>query len=157
MINCDCLFDSQSAYIVRELNDEILEENKITIIEYLNNEKLQKKIKKNKRFIVCSNGNELIKYESNIKRSHFKHKNDPNNVGMCDWHKNWQSNFEITEERIGNRYADVCVDNLVLEFQHSRIPKNLIDERKLNYDRHNKQLLWIIDCKDSVHHFYYIM
>lgn len=61
---CDCYFDSQYAYIVRELNDEVLEENKITIIEYLDNEKLQKKIKKGIQYIVCLNGNELIKYES---------------------------------------------------------------------------------------------
>jgi hypothetical protein len=150
MNKCDCYFDSQYAYIVKELNDEISEENKITIVEYLDNEKLQIKIKKNKQYLVCSNGNELIKYESNIKRSHFKHKNDPNSDGMSEWHKKWQSNFEITEKPIGNRFADACVDNVVLEFQHSRIPKNLIDERKLNYDNNNKELLWIIDCKDSV-------
>jgi hypothetical protein len=150
MNKCDCYFDSQYAYIVRELNDEVLEENKITIVEYLENEKLQRKVKKLKRYLVCLNRNELIKYESNLKRSHFKHKNEPNGEGMCEWHKNWQSNFEITEEHIGNRFADACVDNIVLEFQHSRIPKNLIDERKLNYDNHNKELLWIIDCKDSV-------
>lgn len=150
MNKCDCYFDSQYAYIVRKLNDEVLEENKITIVEYLENEKLQRKVKKLKRYLVCLNGNELIKYESNLKRSHFKHKNDPNGEGMCEWHKNWQSHFEITEKPIGNRFADACVDNIVLEFQHSRIPKNLIDERKLNYDKHNKELLWIIDCKDSV-------
>ena len=121
MNNCDCYFDSQYAYIVRELNNEISEENKITIVEYLDNVQLQKKIKKNRRYLVCSNGNELIKYESNIKRSHFKHTNDPNGNGMSEWHKNWQNNFEITEEPIGNRYADACVDNIVLEFQHSRI------------------------------------
>lgn len=150
MNNCTCFFDSQYAYIVRKLEDQILEEDKITIVEYLENEKLQKKVKNKERYLVCLNGNELIKYESNIKRSHFKHKNDPNGDGMSEWHKNWQDNFEITEEPIGNRYADACVNNLVLEFQHSRIPKNLIDERKLNYDNHNKELLWIIDCKDSV-------
>lgn len=114
MNKCDCYFDSQYAYIVKKLNDEISEENKITIVEYLDNEKLQIKIKKNKQYLVCSNGNELIKYESNIKRSHFKHKNDPNSDGMSEWHKNWQSNFEITEKPIGNRFADACVDNVVL-------------------------------------------
>lgn len=50
MNNCDCLFDSQYAYIVKELNDEISEEIKITIVEYLDNEKLQKKLKKVKFF-----------------------------------------------------------------------------------------------------------
>lgn len=92
----------------------------------------------------------LLNMNLNIKRSHFKHKNDLSTNGMCEWHKNWQSNFEIIEEPIGNRFADACVDNIVLEFQHSRISKNLIDERKLNYDNNKKELLWIIDCKDSV-------
>jgi hypothetical protein len=135
---------------VNQLNDKVIEENKITIVEYLNNEKLQKKVKENKCYLVCSNGNELIKYKSNIKRSHFKHKSDPDGDGMSEWHKIWQSYFEITEKPVGNRFADACVDDKVLEFQHSRISKSLVDERKLNYENNNKKLLWIIDCKDSV-------
>lgn len=150
MNNCNCYFDSQCAYIVNQLNDKVIEENTTTIIEYLNNEKLQKKVKENKCFLVCSNRNELIKYKSNIKISHFKHKSAPNGDGMSEWHKNWQSYFEITEKSIGNRFADACVNNKVLEFQHSKISKNLIDERKLNYENNKYELLWIIDCKDSV-------
>jgi glutamate synthase domain-containing protein 1 len=69
---------------VNQLNDKVIEENKITIVEYLNNKKLQKKVKENKCFLVCSNGSELIKYKSHIKRSHFKHKSDPEGDGMCE-------------------------------------------------------------------------
>ncbi len=150
MNNCNCYFDSQCVYIVNQLNDNVIEENKITIVEYLNNTKLQKKVKENKCYLVCLNGNELIKYKSHIKRSHFKHKTSPDGDGMSEWHKNWQSYFEITEKSIGNRFADACVNNKVLEFQHSKISKNLIDERKLNYENNKYELLWIIDCKDSV-------
>ena len=60
MTNCACLFDSQYAYIVKNINDELLKENRFTIIEYLNNKKLQRKIKKNKRYLVCSNNNEPL-------------------------------------------------------------------------------------------------
>ncbi len=49
---CKCIFDSQIAYIINYINDDIVIDNKITIIDYLNNKKLQKKIRKKKFFSV---------------------------------------------------------------------------------------------------------
>ena len=34
---CKCIFDSQIAYIINDINDNINKDNKITIIDYLNN------------------------------------------------------------------------------------------------------------------------
>ena len=41
-------------------------------------------------------------------------------------------------------------DNIILEFQHSRIPKNLIDERKLNYDNNNKFIYSTMDNQQLI-------
>lgn len=148
--DCNCNFNSSYAYIVRDFSDKISNDNKITIVEYLDNKILQRKIKKNKRYLVCSNGNELIKYESNIKRSHFKHKNDPNGDGMCEWHKNWQNKFDIIEKHIGNRIADAIVHDNVIEFQHSYISMDEVKQRGIDYLEYNKKINWIIDCNDSI-------
>ena len=44
---CNCIFDSQIAYIIKNKDEDldIDNSNRITIIDYLNNKKLQKKIK----------------------------------------------------------------------------------------------------------------
>lgn len=55
MTTCSCNFDSQIAYI----ND-----NPITIVEYLNDKKIQKLISEKKEKLFCEAGNELIKYET---------------------------------------------------------------------------------------------
>ena len=96
MTSCNCNFDSQFAYILNNKNET--PEKNITIIDYLGNEELRKKVKNGKKFLVCGIGNKLIKYKSNTKRSHFKHKNEFYNNEMSEWHKNWQDNFENTEK-----------------------------------------------------------
>ena len=148
---CNCIFDSQIAYIIKNKDDDIDNSNRITIIDYLNNKKLQKKIKKNKKFIVCENKQELIKYESETRKSHFKHKNNGNNE-MTEWHYSWQNIFDETKQEIiiGNRRADVCIDNNVIEFQHSKISLELVDERNKNYTTHNKNIFWIIECNIDI-------
>jgi len=152
---CKCIFDSQIAYIINDINDNIDKDNKITIIDYLNNKKIQKKVKKGKIFLVCEYKQELIKYESNMRCSHFKHKNIENNNNyneMSEWHRNWQNNFDIEKQEIciGNRRADVCIDNNVIEFQHSKISIELVDERNKNYTENNKNILWVIECNNDI-------
>jgi hypothetical protein len=63
---CDCEFDSQIAYVVNNITDE--PEYYVSIIDYLKSKKLQKKIKEKEQFLVCEDGNELVKYESNKKK-----------------------------------------------------------------------------------------
>lgn len=144
--NC-CDFDSQVAYIVKNIGNEPIEE--ISIQEYLENKVLMKEIHDKKKFLVCSNNNELIKYESEKIQCHFKHKNNYYNE-MCEWHKNWQNCFDDTEIKIGTRIADAIVDDTVIEFQHSRIPKDIVNKRNNNYSKHNKKICWVIDCNDNV-------
>lgn len=146
LLNC-CDFNSQIAYIVKRVGDDIMEE--VTIQDYLNDKKLINDVRTGKKFLVCANNQMLIKYESEKRQSHFKHKNNYYN-GMLEWHKNWQNNFEDTEVRIGTRSADAYVHNTAIEFQHSRIPKEIINKRKDNYLKCNKQLCWVIDCNECV-------
>ena len=53
------------------------------------------------------------------------------------------NNFDIEKQEIiiGNRRADVCIDNNVIEFQHSKISIELVDERNENYRENNKNIL----------------
>jgi hypothetical protein len=145
---CDCNFDSSYAYIIKNIIDKPI--TKINIIDYLKNEKIQKKVKKCKLYLVCLNGNELVKvkYESKIGKSHFRHNND--SKCMCEWHKNWQNEFDIIEYHIGNRIADAIVNDIVIEFQHSYISIDEVKERGIDYLSYNKKLYWVIDCNDSI-------
>lgn len=151
---CECDFDSQVAYIVKSLND--IPTNTITIIEYLQNKILQEKVNKGNIYLVCEKGNELIKYQSDKKKSHFKHYNYSGNNKMSEWHKNWQDCFEVTEKEIGNRRADAVAGNNIIEFQHSRISTDNIDNRTKNYEDYQSdsatqyQVFWVIECDDAI-------
>lgn len=143
---CDCDFDSQIAYVSKTTNKtDII--NPITILDYLDDPCLMKQIELREYFLICQEGRELIKYQSENKKSHFKHKNSVWN-GMSDWHKNWQNKFKQTEVKIGNRRADAVIENNVLEFQYSKITKDNVIARQKNYEDHHKNLNWIIYCDD---------
>ena len=130
-----CNHNSKCAFIICKNNTEL--NNLITIEDYLLNKNLQNEIKNKDKILVCKEKHELIKYESKIKKSHFKHKiNNP----MTDWHKEWQSNFKQIEISVGNNIADVLIDNNIIEFQHSYISKEDIEERNNNAKNNNKIL-----------------
>lgn len=145
---CYCNFDSQIAFVVENKSDDPI--NYILISSYLKSKKYQKKIKKKELYLVCENGNELIKYESDEKKSHFKHKNCSCVNEMTEWHRKWQNEFDEIEILIGNRFADAVVNDYVLEFQHSSISKDLVIERNKNYQENNKKLLWVIDGNENI-------
>jgi hypothetical protein len=142
---CNCNFDSSFAYIVNNINDDI--KDKIYISDYLSNETLKNDVIENKKLLVCSNKNILIKYESKVSKSYFKHKS---NSIMTTWHKNWQDNFEKTEQHIGNRIADAVIDNMVIEFQHSYISVSEVSKRGIDYNSHGYNIIWVIDANDSI-------
>ncbi len=144
---CNCDFNSQIANVASSPDWKYC---KITITDYLNNKELQEKFKLDKAILVCDKDEDLIKCDSDKIKPYFKHKNKTHDNGMTEWHKNWQSKFDDTEIPVGNRIADAKVGNIILEFQHSRIPKENIDERTQNYLDHNMNPLWIIDCNNSI-------
>jgi hypothetical protein len=134
---CTCYFESKYAFLIKKLNDEPI--NKIEISDYLKNKNLQKDIQDKKKFLICKHKNELILSESiSDKKSVFTHKTAKY---MTQWHEDWQKIFKPDNEiKIGDRYADAIVNDIVLEFQHSKIDSNLVDARLSNYTNHNKSL-----------------
>ena len=165
---CKCNFDSQIAYIVNKINDNIddiddidddnnnnddnIDDKKdlIFVIDYLKNNKLIKKINTKKKYLVCEKGKEIIVCKSDIKKSYFRHKYDTLDNAMTEWHKNWQSKFDVIEKKIGNRWADAVCNKHVLEFQHSEIKKSLVDIRIKNYKDNGYEILWIVDGNDKI-------
>jgi len=145
MTKCLCNNNSEYAYILKNKNDEPI--NKITILNYIQNKELQNEIKTGDKYLVCKEKHDLIKYESLIKKCHFKHKS----ISLItDWHKDWQNNFEQKEIPIGNHIADVIVDNIIIEFQHSYISKEDVVSRNENSINNNKLLYWVIDCNNTI-------
>jgi len=77
------------------------------------------------------------------------------------WHNDWENNFpkeasEITyisrrgQQELSHRRCDARINKkIILEFQHSKISKKDVDERKEDWEDHGKDILWIIDGIDD--------
>ena len=146
---CNINFKSKFVYIENKcinINDYIN--------EYINNNK--------KSELKCINGHELIVANGQIKTPYFRHKNsdDVGGFPMTEWHSEWQSNFpnreqpfpRINDKQIKNRKADVLIKdhNFVVEFQHSKIDYEEVNNRKNDYDLNNKKIIWIIDGNNGI-------
>jgi hypothetical protein len=119
------------------------------------NEKLKKSIK-------CIHGHSLTFINSTKYKPHFRHKNikDTINEEMTEWHYEWQMNFPTTEiyfniinnKQIKVRRADVVLtnSNYNIEFQHSYIEKIEIQNRKNDYELHNRKIIWIIHGNKTI-------
>ncbi len=147
---CNINFKTQYAYI----NDC---DTCITITDYIKNRNNYTNTS-----LRCSNSHELIFVNGVKVKSYFRHKNS-NDVDssspMTEWHCEWQSNFPITEiefkkkceSQIKNRRADVVLNDYnVIEFQHSLITKQEVDNRCHDYKLHGKDILWIIDGNTGI-------
>lgn len=82
------------------------------------------------------------------------------------WHTNAQNMFPCTQQEVEfsfvhisqddrvtkrRRVADVCVDETVIEYQHSRITRKEVNERNDDYGRRlGKTVAWVIDCTENV-------
>jgi len=116
---------------------------------------------KSKSKLTCKNGHELICANGEIIKPYFRHKNN-SDVGspMTEWHSNWQSEFPITEidfkkindNQIKDRRADVLLKDhkIVVEFQHSKIDLDEVNNRKNDYELHSKKIIWIIDGNNTI-------
>lgn len=85
--------------------------------------------------------------------------------GKSRWHTNMQDMFskeyqevkfsivQLTGDQLKtrNRYADVCKDETVIEYQHSRIVREEVNSRNDDYgERLGKQVVWVIDCTENI-------
>ena len=141
-LKCNANFQSQYAYI----DDQV-----IHIDDYKNN------YLNRKNDLYCCHGHKLVTVKNvSFRKAHFRHKNlsDVVDKKMSEWHSAWQGEFEITEfifnkidGQLKERHADAYIksQNLIIEFQHSSISKEEVDNRKYDYNLHNINIIWVID------------
>lgn len=106
---------------------------------------------------VCKNP--VILKAGSIKIHHFAHaqlmdcKNDDSE--MSEWHVEWQKSFGLHNAEviinIGNytHIADINLNNVVVEFQHSPITYKEAKKRTVFYTLDNRKLFWIFDFRDK--------
>ena len=140
----------------------IINNEKITIDDYI---KLKKNNKSNilKQRIYDKLKNELVFVEGKkgVFKSHFRIKS--NNKGetnlMTDWHSNWENSFIKYKEKpyckpgMIKKYRRADVDlneKQIIEFQHSPIEKEEVDNRFHDWNLCNKEILWVIDGSNSI-------
>lgn len=155
---CSTNFVSKYAYIKSCSDNKLLLNDPISIDEYNDNIELRNQRKSKIIMLCCKNGHQLKPYRSNRVKHHFKHINLSDESGglMSLWHNKWQGEFcdiEVPHPKLhgghSNRIADVLVNNIVVEIQHSYISQNEVDCRVHDYSLHGKSVHWIIDCNEK--------
>lgn len=99
--------------------------------------------------------------ESLAVKTHFAHKRgticyDDWSHDMSEWHLSWQRQFpeqyrEVVIDKNGIKHrADVCINNTVIEFQHSPITGEEIAKRNAFYLSCGYQVVWVFDATDKI-------
>ena len=126
---------------------------KYSIKEFMKNKNLIFKCKEGIKTIYDKNNNEIIFCDGKKVKPYFRKLITSDNP-MTKWHKDWQNQFHGYTEQKYNcdqmhkkyRRADVDLnDSYIIEFQHSRISREEILNRKDDYAKVNKNIIWIID------------
>ena len=156
-MNTNCNHKFYNHGFIKNLVNNEEKKTPIKIEEYLGNELLQKQVKEKLKIIVCKHDHHFIGCKSNSeeRKSYFKHNSTfvhdilhLNNE--TEWHKIWKNNFEEQEVCISNKNrADVKIHDKTLEFQHSRISREKVNERSKNHLEAKYKINWIIDCTDD--------
>lgn len=113
-------------------------------------------LSKNKYYCPCCNS-EVIQKKGEINVWHYAHKNlkeCDSWYEMSEWHKNHQEKFPskfreivINDSKEIHR-ADIKIDNLIIEFQHSPISRTEFINRTNFYSKHG-YLIWLFDLRDA--------
>ena len=78
---------------------------------------------------------------------------------MSEWHYNWQKQFpeqyrEVVIEHNGEKHrADICINNTVIEFQHSPISSEEINKRNNFYLSCGYNMIWVFDADEQIKHW----
>ena len=101
-------------------------------------------------------GAKMIQKRGELYAHHFAHVSvancDPWYSEKCLWHREWQAQFPVDNQEvpITRRYrrhiADISINDLVIEFQHSSIKTAQFEERSRFYSSGDRKLIWVIDC-----------
>lgn len=150
IVTCDETFDTQQCY---------LNGNLISIDTYL--DRFYKIIPNSKYELRCKNNHELIFADCEKMNKYFRHKNaeDCKGYDMTLWHRNWQESFDKKYREVhfkkghlqhSDRRADICIGNIVVEFQHSKIANTEVDNRIADYKISDKHVVWVINGTGSI-------
>ena len=90
-----------------------------------------------------------------IKFHHWAHKAkdcDPWRESEGQWHLYWKNKFglENTEYVMGDHRADVYLNGITVEVQHSSISDDTIKKRNEHYSKYSEKLFWILDFTEIV-------
>lgn len=125
-----------------------------------NNQRISIKnaVKGNEYFCPTCGESLIIKAKnSEAVKPYFSHRKDTlctDNWGydMSEWHRAWQEKFpeecrEVVLENNGIKHrADVFINNVVIEFQHSPITYEEILERNMFYHSCGYPVVWVFDA-----------
>lgn len=101
----------------------------------------------------------VILKAGSIKIHHFAHaqilecKNDDSQ--MSEWHVEWQKSFGLENAEVildigkHTHIADININNVVVEFQHSPITYKEVKKRTVFYTQDHRKLFWIFDFRDK--------
>ena len=87
---------------------------------------------------TCKNQVFVKAPKSDKVRTHFAHTkkcSDDWKYDMSEWHRNWQNCFPkecqevVMSNGVETHRADVCINNTVIEFQHSKITAEEVKKR----------------------------
>ena len=133
-----------------------IDDKKYFIDEFMKNEDLLKNVKQGNKTIRDKDNNEIIFCDGKKIKPYFRKLITLNNP-MTKWHKEWQNQFDgYTEQtymcdKMHKKYrrADVDLnDTHIIEFQHSRMSREEALNRKNDYAKVNKNIIWVIDCNN---------
>ena len=74
---------------------------------------------------------------------------------MSDWHLSWQNCFPLENQEVaviksfGRHRADVLINNMVIEFQHSPISAEEFRERNEFYTACGYRVVWLFDAREA--------
>ena len=104
----------------------------------------------------------IIRAEKSLaRRKHFAHKSgtvctEDWSHDMSEWHLTWQEKFpeecrEVVVEKDGVKHrADVLINNIVIEFQHSPITSEEIAKRNAFYLSCGHPVVWVFDAEGQI-------
>ena len=121
------------------------------------------KVDKTKQYFcpVCDKQLSVKATDSLSVKAHFAHKKGTECIDtwqhdMSNWHHDWQCLFpekyrEVVVEKDGVKHrADILVNGFVIEFQHSPIKAEEIQERNNFYLNCGYKVIWVFDADNKI-------
>ena len=116
---------------------------------------------KSEEYFCPACGEKVIPKQGEFNAWHFAHQasscSDAWHYDMSEWHKEWQDRFpednrEVVISHDGETHrADVRIGRFVIEFQHSPITLEEVQQRNSFYTGAGYDLIWVFDVTEQYH------